>query len=60
MEKFALVDGDILNIVDGDHKGEVVMFLSQPYEDTLLCCDNDDNSIEFEIEIEHAEYDGGY
>ena len=59
MEEFQLTDGDILNVVEGERSGQVAMFLSRKDDGQLLCCDAEDNDIEFELSPDHVEYDGG-
>jgi len=59
MEEFQLTDGDILNVVEGERSGQVAMFLSRKDDRQLLCCDAEDNDIEFELSPDHVEYDGG-
>jgi len=59
MQDFKLVEGDLLNVLDGPHKGEVVLFGQTLENDKLLCYDYDDNSIEFEIDSVNLEYNSG-
>jgi hypothetical protein len=56
---FNLVEFDILNVLKGPRKNDVIMFRKTLENDILLCCDADNEKVEFEMDSADVEYDQG-